>query len=159
LPRHHLGGPCCHVVPQFVVYFWVWNVMEHAQKPDLVFQRNGRVHLNRRGRQFSRLLAGEQCTSACWVCTSRASPCSAIMWRLLVTHSILLFPLHFSSSASPCVITFQTQSTKGILCLVVGPFTTYKNSRPFAFTFVAPVLQNAMFQTCCISVSIWSTCY
>jgi len=24
----------------------VWNVMTHAQKPDLVFQRNGRVHLN-----------------------------------------------------------------------------------------------------------------
>ena len=24
----------------------VWNVMAHAQKPDLGFQRNGRVHLN-----------------------------------------------------------------------------------------------------------------
>jgi hypothetical protein len=33
--------------------------MAHAQKPDFVFQRNGRVHLNRpgAGRQFSRLLA------------------------------------------------------------------------------------------------------
>jgi hypothetical protein len=30
----------------------VWNVMVHAQKPDFVFRRNGRVHLNRRGRQF-----------------------------------------------------------------------------------------------------------
>jgi hypothetical protein len=28
----------------------VWNVMTRAQKPDLVFQRNGRVHLNRQGR-------------------------------------------------------------------------------------------------------------
>ena len=27
----------------------VWNVMAHAQKPDIVFRRNGRVHLNRRG--------------------------------------------------------------------------------------------------------------
>ena len=27
----------------------VWNVMAHAQKPDLVFRRNGRVHFNRRG--------------------------------------------------------------------------------------------------------------
>ena len=35
----------------------------------------GRVHLNRRGRQFSRLLAGELCTSACRVCTVRASLC------------------------------------------------------------------------------------
>ena len=42
----------------------VWNVMAHAQKPDSVFRRNGRVHLNRRGRQFSRLLAAEVCASA-----------------------------------------------------------------------------------------------
>jgi hypothetical protein len=27
----------------------VWNVMAHAQKPDFVFRRNGRVHLNRQG--------------------------------------------------------------------------------------------------------------
>ena len=35
----------------------VWNVMAHAQNPDFVFRRKGRVHLNRQGRQFSRLLA------------------------------------------------------------------------------------------------------
>jgi len=39
-------------------------VMAHAQKPDFVFRRNGRVHLNRRGRQFSRLLAAEVWASA-----------------------------------------------------------------------------------------------
>jgi hypothetical protein len=89
----------------------VWNVMAHAQKPDFAFQRNGRVHLNRRGRQFSRILAAEVCASACRVCTARASLRSAVTWRLLVTHSILLFPLHFSARASPCAITFQTQST------------------------------------------------
>jgi len=88
----------------------VWNVMAHAQKPDFVFRRNGRVHLNRRGNQFSRLLAGELYTSACMVCTARASLCSAVMRRLLVTHSIRHFPLHFSSRASPCAITFQKQS-------------------------------------------------
>jgi hypothetical protein len=75
----------------------VWNVMTHAQKPDFVFRWNGRVYLNRQGRQFSRLLAGELCTSACRVGTARASLCCAVMWRLLVTQSILLFPLHFSS--------------------------------------------------------------
>ena len=37
--------------------------MAYAQKPDFVFRRNGRVHLNRRGRQFSRLLAAEVCAS------------------------------------------------------------------------------------------------
>ena len=40
---------------------YVRNVMAHAQKPDFVLRRNGRVHLNRRGRQFSRLLAAEVC--------------------------------------------------------------------------------------------------
>jgi hypothetical protein len=38
-----------------------WNVMVHAQKPDFVFRRNGRVHFNRWGRQFSWLLAAEVC--------------------------------------------------------------------------------------------------
>ena len=38
--------------------------MAHAQKPDFISRRNGRVHLNRRGRQFSRLLAAEVCASA-----------------------------------------------------------------------------------------------
>jgi hypothetical protein len=51
----------------------VWNVMAHAQKLDFVFRQNGQVHLNRQGRQFSRLLAGELCTSACRVCTAHAS--------------------------------------------------------------------------------------
>jgi hypothetical protein len=90
----------------------VWNVMAQAQKPNFVSRRNGRVHLNRRGCQFSsRLLAGELCTSACRVCTARASLCSAVMWRLVVTHSILSFPLHFSSRQSACAITFQLDVT------------------------------------------------
>ena len=38
--------------------------MAHAQKPDFVFPRNGRVHLNRWGCQFSRMLAAEVCASA-----------------------------------------------------------------------------------------------
>jgi len=38
--------------------------MAHPQKPDFVFGRNGRVHLNRRGRQVSRLLASRgECIS------------------------------------------------------------------------------------------------
>jgi len=89
----------------------VWNVMAHAQKPDSVFWQNGRVHLNRLGRRFSRLLASELRASACRICPARASLCSPVMWRLLVTNSILLFPLHFSSCASPCAITFQLDST------------------------------------------------
>ena len=86
-----------------------WNVMAHAQKPDFVFRRNGLVHLNRRGRQFSRLLAAEMCVSAVIMLDT---PCSEVVWRVLATHSIRQFLLHFPSRASPCTITFQLESTR-----------------------------------------------
>jgi len=38
--------------------------MARVQKPDFVFWRNRQVHLNRQGRQFSRLLAVKLCASA-----------------------------------------------------------------------------------------------
>jgi len=85
-----------------------WNVMAHAQKPDFVFRRNGRVHWNRRGRQFNRLLAAEVCVSAVVMLDT---PCSEVEWRVLATHSIRQFPLHFPSRASLCTVTFQLQST------------------------------------------------
>ena len=85
----------------------VWNVMAHEQKPDFVFRRNGRVHSNRRGFQFSRLLAAEVCASAV-VMLDR--PCSKVVWRLLATHSLRQFPLHFLSRASSCAIMFQLGS-------------------------------------------------
>ena len=65
-------------------------------------------NLNRRGRQFSRLLAAEVCASAVVVLDT---PCSVVLWRVLDTHSIRQFPLHFLSRASPCAITFQLDST------------------------------------------------
>ena len=83
--------------------------MTHSQKPDFIFRRNGRVHLNRRGRQFSRLLAAEVCASAGVILDT---PCSEVVWRVLATHSIRQFPLHFPSRASPCAITFQLESTR-----------------------------------------------
>ena len=52
------------------------NVMAHAQKPDFVFMRNVRVHLNRRGRQFRRLLAAEVCASAVVMLDT---PCSEVV--------------------------------------------------------------------------------
>ena len=91
----------------------VWNVMAHAQKPDFVFRRNGRVHLNRRGRQFSRLLAAEVCISAVLMLDA---PCSEVVWRVQATHSIFQCPVHFPSRASPCAITFQLDSTGTYFC-------------------------------------------
>ena len=87
---------------------WVWNVMAHAQKSYFVFRRSGRVHLNRRGRQFNRLLAAEVCASAVVMLDT---PCSDVVWRVLATHFIRQFLLHFPSRASPCAITFQPDST------------------------------------------------
>jgi hypothetical protein len=66
----------------------VWNVMAHALKPDFVFRRNGRVHLNRQGRQFSRLLAAEECTPAVVMLDT---PFSEVAWRVLVTHHSPVF--------------------------------------------------------------------
>jgi hypothetical protein len=51
------------VVVEFAVNCFC-NVMGHTQKPDFVFRRNGRVHLNQQGRQFSRLLAAKVRASA-----------------------------------------------------------------------------------------------
>jgi len=42
------------------------------------------------------------------------TPCSKVVWRVLATHSICQFPLHFPSHASPCAITFYLESTNTI---------------------------------------------
>ena len=113
----------------------VWNVMAHSQKPNFFFRRNGRVHLNRRGRQFSRLLAAEVCASAVAMLDA---PSSEVVWRVLATHSIRKFPLQFPSPTSPCVITFQlhsaTRLNSGRYCVLptlcvclLGMFVTIKN--------------------------------
>ena len=44
------------------------------------------------GRQFSRLLAAEVCASAVVMVDT---PCSEVVWRVMATHSIRQFPLHF----------------------------------------------------------------
>ena len=92
---------------RFVVY------RRHTLINCIYTQRDGnnqiRVHLNRRGRQFSRLLAAEVCASAAVMLDT---PCSETVWSVLATHSVRQFPLHFPSRASPCAITFQLESTK-----------------------------------------------
>ena len=67
--------------------------MAHAQKPDFVFRRKGRIHLNRRGRQFGRMLTAEVCASALVMLDT---PRSEVVW-VLATHSISQFPLQTQS--------------------------------------------------------------
>jgi hypothetical protein len=107
--------------PYFIVVILLldcfWSVMAHAQKPDFVFRRNGQVYLNRRGSQFSRLLAAEVCASTVVMLDT---PCSEVVWRVLATHWIRQFPLHFPSRASPCAITFQLDTISSLsLCVCV----------------------------------------
>jgi len=103
----------------------VWNVMAHVQKPDFVFRWNRRVSLNQRGCQFSWLLAAEVCTSLLLV-VMLDKPWSYIAWRVLATHSICQFPLHFPSCASLCAITFQLDSTMKVMSPVAS-YTLGKN--------------------------------
>ena len=60
------------------------------------------------GRQFIPLLAAVVCVS---VVVMLDTPCSEVVWRVLVIHSIRQFPRRFLSRASPCAITFQLDST------------------------------------------------
>jgi hypothetical protein len=90
-----------------------WNVMAHAQKPDFVFSAKRTSPFKSAGvRQFSRLLADEVCAS---VVVMLDTPCSELVWRVLATHSIHQFHLHFPSRASSCAITFQTQSVGALV--------------------------------------------
>jgi len=95
----------------FSVVQHVWNVMAHAQKPDLVFQRNGLFHLNWRGGswgggQFTRLLVAEVCASAVVMLDT---PCSEVECKTTG------YPLHSHVSPSlplPCVIVCHQVSTE-----------------------------------------------
>jgi len=127
-------------------------MMAHAQTPDFVFRRNGRVHLNRRGRQFSRLLAAEVCASAVVMLDT---PCSEVVWRVLATHSIRHFPLQVPSRTSPCAITFQLEPTPVRLVDVNQKWRLQGNTRVGRGETVstAPIPTILMTSWCCLSMS------
>ena len=89
-----------------------WNVMAHAQKPDFVFRRNGRVHLNRRG-------ASVQSTTGSRGVRISGNNAGYTMFRGSVKSTG--YPLHspvspsLPSRASPGAITFQLDSTYAIM--------------------------------------------
>ena len=87
-----------------------WNVITHAQKPYFVFRRNGRIYLNLWGRgRHSVDYWQPRCAPSAVLMLD--TPRSELVWRVLAIHSIRQFPLHFTSRASPCAITFQLEST------------------------------------------------
>jgi len=64
-------------------------LMAHAHKPHFVFHLNGRVHLNRRGSQFSRMLAAEVCASALVMLDT---PRSDVVWEYWLPTPFASFP-------------------------------------------------------------------
>ena len=83
--------------------------MAHAQKPDLVFLRNGRVHLNWRRGQFCGLLAAEVCASAVVMVVMLDTPCSEVECKTTG------YPLHshvYPSLHLPCVTVCHQVSTE-----------------------------------------------
>jgi hypothetical protein len=126
----------------------VWNVTAHAQKPDFVFRRNGRDHLNRRGGgHFSRLLAAEVCASAVVMVVMLDTPCSEVVWKVLATHSIRQFLLHFPSRASTCAIAFQLGSNCASWCNIKNLFIWPIECKPtyVFFFFVVIAITNSRF--------------
>src|SRR5215831_20757957 len=85
--------------------------MAQAQKPDLVFQRNERVHVFRWGSQFSRPLAALQSTSLNKRCTIVSKYVCQSSVRVQDTPTIRVFPLHFSSPAHPCAFSYRKHYT------------------------------------------------
>jgi len=89
--------------------------MAHAQKPDFVFRRNGRVHLNQEG-------ASVQSNTGSRGVRISGSNAGYNMFRgsvkVLATHSIRKFPLHFMFRASPCAVTFQLDFSFMVPCII-----------------------------------------
>ena len=113
--------------------------MAHAQKPDFVFRRNGRVHLNRRGAsvQSTTHSRGERISGSNAGYTMFRGSVKGTGYPL---HSPV--PLHFPSRASPCAITFQLESTRipsPILQLTyceayLSPTTSVQVKNPWSYT-------------------------
>ena len=97
--------------------------MAHAQKPDSVFQRNGRVHLFRQGCQFSRVLAflecgsGENdCSNTGWTVPSQAEDC----W---LSTPFASFPF-ISPPVRRCVVPDSVSTLPYIHCDSMWSYTT-----------------------------------
>jgi hypothetical protein len=72
------------------------------------------------GHQFSRLLAAEVCASAVVMLDT---PCSEVVWRVLATHSIQQFLLHFSSRGHHVSSHFNCSLQRVTMLKLDGPPT------------------------------------
>jgi len=78
--------------------------------------------------------------------------CSESNWKLLTTHTIRLFPPHFSSRASPCAIRFRFHYTNGWrysapLSSVRSVYWFWRSALSSVFYWSYLVLLNRLFVT------------
>jgi hypothetical protein len=101
--------------------------MAHAQKPDFVFWRNGRVHLNRR------VASVQSTTGSRGVCISGTNAGYTMFLGSVKStgYSNRHYLLHFLSHTSPCAITFQLDSTSAPPIGVVLNWTVLPSPLPF----------------------------
>jgi len=134
--------------------------MAQTQKPVFVLRRNGRVHLDGRGRQFSPLLAAEVCASTVVLLDT---PCSEVVWRVLATHFIRQFLLRFPSRASPRAITFQQESTfrptVGRIYTIIVINVCYQVQNKIVLLSIQKYIRSLEISTSCDSISIIFTLY
>ena len=142
--------------------------MVHAQKPDFLLRRNGRVHLNRLGRQFSRLLAAEMCAST-WVMLDKS--CYEVVWEHWLPTPFASFPFtsppvrHSVPSGSERAVPYNLSVPKhnksadtNCIWNAVSVYITRHNQNLVTFLYVLVVqlftlqwISNLLFQSWCTS--------
>ena len=85
------------------------------------------------------------------------TPCSEVVWRVLATHSLRHFPLHFPSRASLCAITFQLDSTTADAHISAS--SSRRNWSPRRFKWTRPFRRKTKsgFCACAITFQTQST--
>ena len=124
--------------------------MAHAQKPELGFLRNGRVHLNWRGGQFSRLLAAKVCASAVVMVVMLDTPGSEAECKTAG------YPLHSPVSPSlplPCV-TVCHQIPRALYWIFLNMLYTLRSF----FSSKWSLFHNATFFGSCIIHILYTGC-
>jgi hypothetical protein len=133
-----------HVDRNFSTIFYpvldcVWNVIAHAQKPDFVFRRNGRVHLNWQG-------VSVQSTAGSRGVRISGSNAGYTMFRCSVKGTG--YPLHSPVSPSlplPCVTVCHYISTGLYTGTNLSHLWPTENFGPFNFQKYTTMVADSLF--------------
>ena len=108
-PQNEMADAFGHLARNLDVRLRLKCDVTRAETRFRLSRETDRVHLNRPGGVSSVDYWQPRCAASAVVMLDTA--CSEVVWRVLATHCIRQFPLHFPSRTSPCTITFQVEST------------------------------------------------